>query len=101
MPQLIARSTDQRTLIPAVIPPAVHGNKAPSLDGLSDPYPFAALMGSLTLDYVLRMKVSASLNWFNLRARRVDGGGKVIAVDALLASPVQIRERAPQPTPRT
>ena len=59
----IARSTDQRTLLPAWVAPAVHGNKAPSLDGNDDPA-LAALFGSLTLDYVMRMKVSASLNWF-------------------------------------
>ena len=59
----IARSTDQRTLLPVWAPPGTHGNKAPSLDGADEPL-LAALFGSLTLDYILRMKVSASLNWF-------------------------------------
>ena len=60
----IARSTDQRTLLPSIIAPAAHGNKAPSLDGLDNEWQLAGLFGSLVLDYVIRMKVSASLNWF-------------------------------------
>ncbi|MCP9491407.1 MAG: hypothetical protein MSC31_16270 [Solirubrobacteraceae bacterium MAG38_C4-C5] len=59
----IASSTNQRTLIATVMPPAVHGNKAPTLDAYPCPYNLAALFSSLCLDYILRMKVSASLNW--------------------------------------
>lgn len=61
----IARSVQQRTMTVALMPPAVHGNKAPTLDGLGPAAaPLAAILGSLVLDYVTRMKVSASLNWF-------------------------------------
>ncbi len=63
----VARSVQQRTLTVALMPPAVHGNKAPTLDGLVDPAPLAAVLGSLTLDYIVRMKVSATLNWFYLK----------------------------------
>jgi hypothetical protein len=60
----IARTTDQRTLVPALMPPAVHGNKAPSLNDLPDPALLGAVLGSLTVDYIVRMKVSATINWF-------------------------------------
>lgn len=60
----VASSTNQRTLVTSVIPPAVHGNKAPSLDGLFDPFSLSGLLGSLTIDYLIRMKVSATINWF-------------------------------------
>ncbi|MGI8874353.1 MAG: hypothetical protein ACR2KP_08510, partial [Egibacteraceae bacterium] len=60
----IARSTDQRTLIAAVMPPAVHGNQAPTLNDLASPFEMAALLSSVTLDYIVRMKVSAHINWF-------------------------------------
>src|SRR3954452_14759614 len=60
----VASSTNQRTLVTAVIPPAAHGNKAPSLDGLDDPYPLAGLLGSLTLDYLTPLRVSAPVIWF-------------------------------------
>jgi hypothetical protein len=63
----IARPSDQRTLIPCVMPPAVHGHSAATLDGLGDArLPLVALLGSLTMDYVVRMKVSANLSWFYL-----------------------------------
>jgi hypothetical protein len=60
----VASSTNQRTLVTAVIPPAAHGNKSPSLDGLPDPFEMAGLLGSLTVDFLVRMKVSATINWF-------------------------------------
>lgn len=60
----VARSTDQRTLLASVMPPAVHGNNAPTLDSWTDPWLAAGVFGSITLDYVVRMKVSAHINWF-------------------------------------
>ena len=62
----IARTTDQRTFIVGIIPPAVHGNCCPTLDGLDVVAPAAAVLGSLVVDYIMRMKVSANLNWFYL-----------------------------------
>jgi hypothetical protein len=59
----IAASTNQRTLVAAVMPPAVHGNTGPTLEGEFDVHLLAAQLGSLTLDYIVRMKVSAHLNW--------------------------------------
>lgn len=59
----IARSTDQRTMITALIPPAVHGNTGPSIEGDIKPELLAARLGSMVLDYVIRMKISAHLNW--------------------------------------
>lgn len=58
----IARSTDQRTAIAAVMPRAAHANPAPTLDGVN-PWMCAAVLASLTIDYLIRMKVSAHLNW--------------------------------------
>lgn len=63
----IASSTNQRTLIAALMPPAPHGHKAPTLNGLGDHAPpLVAIFDSLVLDYVVRMKVSASVSWFYL-----------------------------------
>lgn len=64
----IGRSTDQRTYITGIMPPAVHGNSAPTLDGLGWPSVLllSGLLGSLAVDYLVRMKVSANLNWFFL-----------------------------------
>ena len=64
----IGRSTDQRTYIVGIMPPAVHGNSAPTLDGLSWTALLAlnGILASLVVDYVVRMKVSANLNWFFL-----------------------------------
>jgi len=64
----IGRSTDQRTYIVGVMPPAVHGNSAPTLDGLrwTDLIGLNGILTSLVVDYVVRMKVSANLNWFFL-----------------------------------
>jgi hypothetical protein len=59
----IASSTNQRTLVTALLPSAVHGNPAPTIDDLPHPELLVALLGSLPLDFVIRMKVSAHLNW--------------------------------------
>ncbi len=59
--------TNQRTLITALIPPSVHGNAAPTLDGVGELAPaLTATFGSLVMDYLIRMKVSANLNWFHM-----------------------------------
>lgn len=60
----VARSTDQRTLLCSVIAPAAHGNNAPTLDDVPEPWLLAGILGSLVLDYVVRMKISAHINWF-------------------------------------
>jgi len=64
----VASSTNQRTFIVGVLPPCFHGNSAPTLDGLQweDVLRLKGILGSLTADYVVRMKVSANLNWFFL-----------------------------------
>ncbi len=64
----VASSTNQRTYIVGIMPPAVHGNSSPSLDGLSwsDVLSLNGILTSLTVDYIIRMKVSANLNWFYL-----------------------------------
>src|SRR6202011_4386592 len=58
-PRLVFRdvthsSTNQRTLIAALMPRGVHGNKAPSIDGLAEPSTMLALFGSLVIDYLVR-----------------------------------------------
>jgi hypothetical protein len=69
-PRLVFRdithsSTNQRTLIAALMPPGVHGNKAPSIDGLGTPNEVLAILASMTMDYIVRMKVYVSVNWFH------------------------------------
>ena len=59
----IAASTNQRTLVPSLMPPAVHANTAPSLEGGFNKAQLLAILGSLTLDYIIRMKISTHLNW--------------------------------------
>jgi hypothetical protein len=72
MPRLAARnigsSTNQRSLVCSLLPAAGHGNSVPSLDGLTidNATLLCALLSSLTIDYVLRMRVSANINWFHL-----------------------------------
>ena len=70
-PRLVYRlvthsSTNQRTLIPALMPPGVHGNGSPSIDGLRAPEAVLGVLGSLALDYVVRMKVYVNVNWFHV-----------------------------------
>lgn len=70
----IARSTDSRTMISAVIPPAFHGNKLPTVrvfDGNGnrlitdvDQMFLASVLNSFVLDFIIRMKVSATINFF-------------------------------------
>jgi hypothetical protein len=64
----VASSTNQRTFIVGLLPPSVHGNSAPTLDGLDteDAFALKPVLASLVVDYIVRMKVSANLNWFYL-----------------------------------
>jgi hypothetical protein len=79
----IARSNDQRTLISTLMPPAVHGNKAPSINGLADARSLAALLGSLSIDYLVRMKVSSTINWFYAETLPIpDWSGKAFDAEA-------------------
>ena len=70
----IARNTDERSMISTIIPPTFHGNKLPTakifdkqgeqlIDNLSQLI-LCSIWNSFTLDYLLRMKVSATLNFF-------------------------------------
>ncbi|MBM4345265.1 MAG: ATP-binding protein [Deltaproteobacteria bacterium] len=70
----IASSTNERSLISTVIPPAFHGNKLPTVRGVGDDGKalidvrsqlfLCALWNSFALDAVIRMKVSSTLNFF-------------------------------------
>lgn len=61
----VASAKNQRSLIATVMPTGAHGNKAPSLDGLGDQvWPTVALLASLVSDYLLRMKIWNTINWF-------------------------------------
>jgi hypothetical protein len=64
----VASSTNQRTYIVGMMPPTVHGNSSPTINGLgwSDVLVLNGILSSLVVDYVVRMKVSANLNWFYL-----------------------------------
>lgn len=70
----IARNTDQRTLISTIIPPLFHGNKLPTvkifdeqgkwlIDSCSQIF-LCAVWNSFVLDWLLRTKVSTTLNFF-------------------------------------
>lgn len=67
----ICRNTDQRTVIPAVVPRAAVGNKLPLLFSPRDPQElacFAAVMSGLVLDYAARQKIGGtSLTYFYLK----------------------------------
>ena len=67
----ICRNTDQRTVIPAVVPRAGVGNKLPLLFSPRDPQElacFAAVMTGLVLDYAARQKIGGtSLTYFYLK----------------------------------
>ena len=64
----VGRSNDQRTYIVGVMPPTVHGNSSPTINHLRwpDVLLLNGILGRLVVDYVVRMKVSANLNWFYL-----------------------------------
>jgi len=62
----IARGTDERTMICAIVPAGVTcGNKVPVLH-LADPqdtFLLPAILGSFIADFLLRLRVGATLNW--------------------------------------
>src|SRR5438034_4161534 len=70
----IARNTDTRTLISTIIPPAFHGNKLPTakkIDENSKPFLseqeqmfLSAIWNSVTVDWLLRLKVTTTVNFF-------------------------------------
>ena len=72
----IARNTDTRTLISTIIPPAFHGNKIPTVriyddDGSTLIEPdqqifLCAIWNSFVIDWMLRLKVTTTVNFFYL-----------------------------------
>jgi hypothetical protein len=70
----IARNTDNRTLISTVIPPAFHGNKLPTVRTMDEnghclltdqqQLFLCALWNSFTLDWLIRTRVTTTLNFF-------------------------------------
>lgn len=66
----VASSTNQRTYIVGLMPACTHGNSAPTLDGLTldQARSLKPILASLVIDYIVRMKVSANLNWFYLES---------------------------------
>jgi len=72
----IARNTDTRTMISAMIPPAFHGNKLPTvkvfdeaggrlINSASQLF-LCAIWNSFVIDWMLRQKVTTTLNFFYL-----------------------------------
>jgi len=69
----IASNTNERTLVSTIIPPAFHGNKIPTAKILDEDGALllkpkeqlflCALWNSFTLDYVIRQKVTTTLNF--------------------------------------
>lgn len=72
----IARNTDHRTLIGAIIPPAFHGNKFPTVKvfdaggrrviGDRTQLFLCAVWNSFVIDAALRMRVATTLNFFHV-----------------------------------
>ena len=62
----IAASTNERTMVSAVIPPAFHGNKLPTVSGLpaGPMLALCALWNSFLIDWCLRQRVTTTLNFF-------------------------------------
>jgi len=70
----IARNTDQRTLISTVIPPAFHGNKLPTVKPVDESGNhlltnqqqlfLCAVWNSFIVDWLLRNKVTTTVNFF-------------------------------------
>ncbi len=69
----IARNTDTRTLICTIIPPAFHGNKIPTVQifgknkrllSNSEQLYLCVVWNSFVVDFILRMKVTTTLNFF-------------------------------------
>jgi hypothetical protein len=69
----IARNTDTRTMISALIPPAFHGNKLPTVKIFDEieklinsaiPLFLCAIWNSFIIDWMLRQKVTTTLNFF-------------------------------------
>jgi hypothetical protein len=69
----IASNTNERTMIAAIIPPTFHGNKLPTVrvfqDGQrlihnSSQLFLCAILNSFVIDFMLRMKVTTTLNFF-------------------------------------
>jgi hypothetical protein len=69
----VASSTNQRTSVCSVMPPAVHGNNAPTLDHLGAPWLLTAIVSSLTLDFLVRMKITSHINWFYAETLPIPG----------------------------
>jgi len=72
----IARNTDTRTLICAVLPPTFHGNKLPTIKvfdqqgyrqiGDATQLFLSAVWNSFVIDWVLRQKITTTINFFYL-----------------------------------
>jgi hypothetical protein len=70
----IASNTNERTMVSAIIPPAFHGNKIPTLRvfdeggerliGNREQLFLCAVWNSFVVDNILRMKVTTTLNFF-------------------------------------
>ncbi|MDD4018108.1 MAG: hypothetical protein PHV28_09185, partial [Kiritimatiellae bacterium] len=70
----IAASTNERTLVATVIPPSFHGNKIPTVtpfsskerDGPRDDEGLflSALLCSFVVDFIIRQKITTTLNYF-------------------------------------
>ncbi len=70
----IARNTDERTMISALIPPVFHGNKLPTIKVFDDAGNrtinsatqlfLCAIWNSFVIDWMLRQKVTTTLNFF-------------------------------------
>lgn len=69
----IASNTNERTLVSSIIPPAFHGNKLPTVVVYDDgrriiegdqQLLLGAVWNSFVLDYLTRMKVTTTLNFF-------------------------------------
>jgi len=91
----IARNTDGRTMISSIIPLTFHGNKIPTLRmfedrkkliSLQQQVYLCAVWTSFILDFILRMKISTTINFFYIYQLPVP---RLTATDAIFNEIVQ------------
>lgn len=91
----IGRSTDSRTLIGSIIPPSFHGNSLPTISPYSDKWRgpnnqetlwIALILSSFCIDYVIRQKVSANINFFYVESLPVPRDNKYKIGKTIIAS---------------
>ena len=96
----IGRNTDTRTLICGIVPPSFHGNSFPTITPRNRQWYgpnelettwIASILSSLCVDFVIRQKVSANINFFYIDSLPVPRGKIQNTVwDAIIARAIRL-----------